>query len=730
MKKRILLPLFAGLLLVATATTAAFSYFEFNHKEAEISDIDTHGVNAQFQGSTQTYYRVYFFASPYYATGADGITSTDPVEIADDENNPYNDDTEYLVAGNAIGSTYANATYSGGNSYYFSCDSVDSSKLSTTETGETAIVRYPKKKWSGYIQANDSLNIEETSKYVVMSCANNISSDILSGVIAQSVYKDSWGFGPEFIGWSYKKDLVSSRTMSSSSSRYANSSSDWLVNADGSKASGTAYEIGNYGVQAVLTDAMISSQTSLAYIDSLGLDGSTKGDQVIYLYPVFAAKNGAKYNLINSHYTSFMKLRVNPGSNYASTQSDEIDYSQNRYTVPMQQTAVNNESDLSSTTAKSINYFTEDVYLSCDSTMKIQLDTDPLYSPNGGSWSGNWTTLVSNDDLIDSLDAGYYGFDIAFWQTSSSNTSYCQSTVTNTVTAFEDTNNYVKVIGSKNSSSSTSYGYYYANGYYFCFVIGIKKEHQYRITGDTLNGSINDYDSASDNRVYALNVETTSTNATDSTSSTFYFSKNFFVEAGDEISVLNGSGSTTSTIPYKFSAMDSANITTVNNEMESTQIYLNNNSTEYAAIGDGSPFSVSTDGKKLVVNTSGNYELLFIGTRTNGIATSVGVAYRDANINYSIVILSSKPTQTFFNDLDTLKTDSTFVAFATLSANLATGSATEFTDKDGNATTISDILTDYSKTKLIDTATDEEIPVSLFTNNEFYLYHDFVLYLA
>ena len=741
MKKRLFFSLLAGVLFTATAASNAFAIFEFTSSEVKVENVDTNGINAYFSESTQTYFQVYFFASPYYATGSDltdsdGNQITDPLEIANNENNPYNDDTPYCINHGSTDSTHATASYSDGTYYYYSAKSIDSSKLSKTATGVEAIDRYEKKKWSGYIMTNDTIGItKETSTYFALSCANNISSDDLSNVIAQSVFKDSWGFGPEFIGWTYNKELAAERCMYSSSERYGVTSGAYLVAADGSTESGTAYDIGNYGVQAVTTNAVISSQTSLAYIDSLTSDGSEKGDQIIYLYPIFAAKNNLKPKLINDKYTPFAKLRVNPGSEPENYQSDEIDYSVNRYTVPFQQTSVDNASISSSTTtARSYNYFADDVYV--DSSLDIRFDINPIRT-DYDDWSGSWVTLVTKSDLIGDLETGYYGFDIAYW-TYTSNSSRYQSraltTVQNTMTAFNNTNEYIKVIGSKSSSSSSSYGIYSSGGFYFAFVIGIRKEHNYRITGDDLNGSIDDYDSAYENRIYALNLSTSSSSTTSTTtSSKYYFSKNFYVDATDEISILNESSATTSTIGYSFSTMDDTNIEAINDRMEETGIYLNNNSNYYEAIGEGTPFTVSSDGKRLVANESGNYEFIFIVTRSNGTAKSINVAYRTSDVSYYIVLLSSKPTETFFNDINELTSNNdNLVAFVQISANMtADDSTTIFSDQNGDSVgTISEVLASAGKTKLFDSANDKEISLSLFTNNEFYLYHDYVLYLA
>lgn len=189
-----------------------------------------------------------------------------------------------------------------------------------------------------------------------------------------------------------------------------------------------------------------------------------------------------------------MKFRVNPGTNYNKKQDDEISYP-NRYTIPLEQT--------SKTDAGEINYFSNNVYINSDETFSIQLDVDPLDS--NGAWSGNWTSLLDNQAMKDlSLEEGYYGFDIYFAHAHDSTAKASASTnVVNAVNSFTASNEYVKIIGSKNSSNE--YGYATINGYPLVYVIGIRKQYEYRLAGTHLSGSLDNYEDASESIVYKHN---------------------------------------------------------------------------------------------------------------------------------------------------------------------------------------------------------------------------------
>lgn len=303
MKKYIFLALTSLLLL--SIPSFAYSLFVFKEKEINIENINTYAQNAHLNTVDKSnVFRVYFFASPYYSTGsdlfkADGSEIIDPLEIAEHVNNPYNNEEAYCLRhGQESGTEFSNVTYnpryawSNESHYYLSIASSTGDNLSFTSNENELITRHPKRRWSGYILPNAELNIVETSKYVMLEAENNIPITQLSKIIAQSVYKDYLGFGPEFIGWTYDKDLASERSRFTQWDRYETETNGTLVGQGGASISGTAYKIGDYGIQNVTSDQVITSSTSLSYIDNLtragststSIDGSSLNDNIIYLY--------------------------------------------------------------------------------------------------------------------------------------------------------------------------------------------------------------------------------------------------------------------------------------------------------------------------------------------------------------------------------------------------------------------------------------------------------------
>lgn len=699
----LLLFLFAPLLIM----TPALATFVFQKGELKVDNINTYTSNAKFDSDALNYFDLYFFASPYYATGAeiDGVSIDNPLEIANHTNNPYNSEEPYLINNKYCDYKNANVNYNGTN-YYWSTASTEGATTPVTVNSANPMTLYPKRKWSGYIRENG--DISETSTYIKISVSNNITNEQLNKIVAQSVFKDRWGFGPEFLGWTFDKSVAKTRAMHSATERYG--TADNLVDANGSAITGTAYTIGNFGVQDVTENVMLTSSTSLLYVDKFlsGNDGSAVGDNIIYLYPVFAAKNNLRPALINGASTPFMKLRVNPGTDYVDKQSGEVNYSINRYTYPMRQTNKRSDTDFGV-----INYFTENVYLSCSATDTVQLDVNPL---SGSVWSGSWGTMVDNANLISGLSEGYYSFDITFrW-------SYSPTSVSSVKSAFEATNKYIKVITSNNGD-----GAQYVAGSQTWFVIGIKKDYQYRATGTFLSGaSIGNYDAFSKYSIYSLNATTSE----GGTNSSFYFSKNISFLRNNEFTLLHQNETNDlNDLTYTFSKMSSANIDIINDFIDNG-VELNGNNTHYKELVDSDFLLTGTGAKSILARVSGTFDFLFIITTTNGIPTSVHVAYREAANKRSIVILNSKPAEEYFFDIEALRNDTSFVAYISLPLSSLVTNISEFTIIDGTKKALEDILALYPNKVLVDTASNFKIPLSVFANNEFVLNQDYVLYLS
>ena len=479
-----------GLIFIATAVTSAFAYFTFT-EPVTLENITTGADNAKFNETESDFYKVYFFASPYYATGAtiDGEEITDPLKIADSgSKNPYNQDNEYGLIGGKVSDAFANAIFPDkpNEKYYISAESIDSSKLGTNG----AIKLWPQKYWSGYILENPDYGIyEKTSTYVSLTVNANIPSDVLSDIIAQTVFKDQYGFGPEFIGWTYDMEACNTRVRYNGN-RYA---SDWKMKRIDSKGWGTGGsndQIGNYGFQGSIEQ--ISSSTSLYYIDNLGsssssntsIDGSLKGDHVIYLYPVFMAKNYAADKCIGGKATTIAKFRINPEVNengeytYQTKQSGEVNYDESRYTVALFQ---NETTDINEP-----NYFTNDMYFDTSGTgviKNIQLDMNP--SKGNSDWASYWSTVLDYDALKAlNLSSGYYNIFMSLWAADGNSTTEQELQTQNikqVIQSFENSNKYVKILSSTNSDGTPgikSLPFYNAtdgNKKHVCYVIGFQE---------------------------------------------------------------------------------------------------------------------------------------------------------------------------------------------------------------------------------------------------------------
>lgn len=736
-----------GLLFLVTGITSAFALFNFTDP-VSIDNIGTTSDNAKFNQVESDFYKIYFFASPYYATGAtiDGKAVTNPLEIADSgDKNPYNQNEGYGLIGQKLEGSdadkYANATFHSGDKFYISAEHIDQDKLDSYG----AITMYPKKYFTGYIMANPNYGIvERTSTYVSLTVNANISSDILSDIVAQTVYKDRYGFGPEFIGWTYDKEACNKR-VTYGDKRYQNDSSVKRIDTKG-YGLGNGDQIGNYGVQGEIS--RITSSTSLYYIDNLGdtsdansIDGSPKGDHVIYLYPVFMAKNYYSSKMINGVSTPIVKFRVNPEQDedgnytYDYKQNGEIDYSKNRFTEGFFQTADN---DITKP-----NYYATDVYVettkrSNERIQDMRLDVNPHKRSSetvGTAWVDHWTTILDFDDLANlNLETGYYNFYISLWQlldTSTGSFSEDEETkkVENVMASFSSTNKYIKVIGSTREDKKT-YGInwmsmtnsIYSNKKAVCYVIGIEKVEEYRLTGNSLNGSINNYASANRKRLYQSEVQS------DDSTIKYYFSNSISLKENDVFSILM-EDTTTLTIPYSFSKMSEEILDTYNNAL---RLSNHTNKTPFASVDDSAKINLDTSAatiNKLICKTSGIYEIMVAISYKNGEASNISVSYRELDASYFIFILKSKPTDDFFFDYDELTKSDTFLAVATFNLYSPINSTSIFQGVDNSEINIAKIKQAYPNMVLKDSATGWEIKYSLFDSGKFILNRNYVLYL-
>ncbi len=678
-----------------------YAFFIFGtdyFKNANLGVNDIYVSNTSFDDDDDSYYKVYFFASPYYATGSGSTPSLeeDPLQIANSETNPYNNSTDtYCTIGASKGENFSNAFYKDKNTGNVTGNHYVTYKKNNVEylTGNYGDLEFFNvRDFTGYIRANEELAIEQTYTYVCADFKGNISSDYLSGIIAATEFKDAWGFGPEFIGWTYDKEASFYRTVyegtatdtgtstSTSYVRYSKGLGLYKCDTRGYGYGGgtVAEEIGNFGVQGTIDQ--VTSETSLEYLDSLSVDGSEKGDHIIYLYPVFSEKN---YSSDKKFYDStafgdsvaapMVKFRVNPGTNYTSKQSDEIDYTQNRYTTCLFIESLNES-------RTNPNYHTGNFYLDNDSV--IQLDFD--------DWSGTWVTILDNTALDAlKLENGYYNIDLTFWHSGS-------SSLDSTVTAYEESNNYVEVLSGTVVSGHKWTCYY---------VIGIQKvEDFYLNVHSSDGGSI---------------VKTADLRITPEIDGTLYYVvDNVFLNEGQILSFSNSNISTLGVISD-----------------DDLSKYNGKNGTAYSK-----PGTVGTDtnviklsDNKITVNKSGHYSFIALINYDEGVASSATVAYKENDIKYHLIIYKFNSIysvngeiidETVFSDTSNKNIYASYVG--TGNSYLTNKTVITYNDTNKSSITIESI---YNQGYVfVDTATGCEIPYSVFESGAFCLNRSYVLY--
>ena len=752
--KRVFILVFTVLLLSVGLISSGFAFYNFSdiHK---IDDITTNFINTKFNEINNDYYRIYFFASPYYATGADGFTSDDPLVIADSENNPYKyKEDPYLIGGpQATNNKQANIFFPDGSKFYFAAKEIDNEKLNSTKPGEVngseVITKFNKCDFTGFIRENDSIGITQREyNYVSITVKGSISSSLLSSVIAGTEFKDQYGFGPEFVGWTYDKETSKKRAMYDGSRYKDMSSLGWKIvdNRGWKLTQGTPYGIGNYGCQGEISQ--ISENTSLNYLDNLAstsdsttaADGSKLNDHIIYLYPVFEAKNYSPDKSIGGVTTPFLKFRINSDNDlnsdtfYAYKQIGEIDYSKKRYTVGLFQNEKDNNDDLE------INYYTKGIYI--DTTGKSDIKNIQI---DANLWREAWNTIIDYQEL--NLEPGYYNVDINFMQykITSDITSFEKeqnTRVTNLVQKFKNTNKYVAVYGSKQNDYRDTYGLYWLLQNYentnkdpTSYVVGFQKIDEYHVTGNNLNGSINDYSAPGYKKIFITDIGNAHTQ--------YYTIDRIYLTEGDEIAFLNENCSSLNDVKYYLDAMTNIEITNFNKALKDSNhtaknpfsslgeksiiVDKNNNTSEGNVL-----LSLSEDSKKVKALASGNFSLVFCFELENGLPTSINIGYRKNDEENTIMILNQKPSDDVFIDYDSLIKSSNYFAshesdvFAKLSLE------TSIFCKDDNSINNFDKLFTYCENnnkQLIDTATGLEVTRDIFASRSFILNRSFVLYL-
>lgn len=710
MKRLLAVIMLIALLSAPIFVQAGYSLFVFTGTAAAEIKQTISATNTMFGEVSNDYYQVYFFASPYYATGTGTTPSTDedPLTIANSENNPYNDKSPFCLTGDSHDDDGMNITLNGKR--YASCiiNKDENGNLLNGGDGRALdLTFYEKRDYTGYIRANEveingkKVTIEKTSTYVSFTVQGNIHADLLDAIVAQSEYKDVWGFGPEFIGWTADKEKTCSRTIYDGNRYHTGGKypSYEITKTDSNTyaISESTEKVGYYGCQGVIEQ--VTSNTSLSALDESDKDGSKAGDKVIYLYPVFAAKNYEKTYAIEDkkEYTPMIKFRVNPGEKPGKYQSDEIDYSleQQRYTVCLFQRKLvaPSATDTSGEQEYNVNYYTGDFYIDEENT--IQLDYN--------NFNLGWATILDNDTIHKELSSGYYNVDMTF---------VFNQTDSDTQTAlkkqYEQSKKYVFIYSGIQDSSA--------------FVIGFQKVDDFRMVYEQEN-STPSYAGGDYEQVYTV---------TDNNENRYYYVDEVYLDEGKKFQFMIESGG------IKMTTMTGSSSLTFNGK---------NYSNGY---GDDKEMSISD--RTMTCNVAGYYSFLFTVDYQNGVPKEVKVAYLKHENKCSIVILSGNTEGNIFigqTELDTCvptwdengkitgetALKNAIVAYysadkhSTVSASGNSFQVYQLGNSSVTTMLVGTFLQSMQGKKLYDTATGLEV-TGLFENGDFQLNRNYVLYIG
>ncbi len=719
MKRILTLALLFSLLLTPLAVGVGYSLFAYSGQQdhAEVAAKVSSANTLLNENEKTEYYRVYFFASPYYATGAEinGTTVTDPLEIANSEANPYNSDEEYfLIGSDGIPEHFSNVELSAGN-YCYATYKNRNTEIAIGSAG--AFDLFSKKDYTGYIRANPDLGISEnTSTYVSLTVQGNIGMEQLNGIIASSEFRDQYGFGPEFIGWTYDQSAASERILFSNGERYTTANSHYLGDSAGNRISGTAYLLGNYGFQGEIEQ--VSSTTSLKAIDDTTEDGSLAGDHVIYLYPVFLAKNYSKPTSVGGKYTPILKFRVNAdaseqeglGHRYEYQQTAEIDYSVDRYTVGLFQRTLN-------TDKTNVNYYIHNFYL--DSGASVQLD---ICSVDSRGWGNAWSSILTDDTIKGfQLPQGYYNIDITFVYGFGTSTP-ADTDLSKLKQIYEDSDRYTFLYTSQDANGGSKGTVQYpvdqtSGSMTAYYVIGFQRVEEFRLVGDDLNHSLSNYTADGYKTLYSV---------TQLGDRVQYLVDRVYLSAGNRISVLIASedGKSGADLSYTFASFEQTVLTDINGTYRTNYCALGQSATDGA--------SIFLKNGQLTVGRSGSYTFIFNVSYQNGKPSSISVAYQENDSQYSLIVLNGKPSNRYFThapDFDrniVARCNAPMRSFLNIDSGLSTGPALPETTAD--VSDIETLFSYYSGKKMIDTATGEVLSYELFQNGTFCLNRDYVVY--
>ena len=808
--KRLGILLGSILLGVGVITTSAFAYFNFSENSITSKNTDTQNNyvnNIKFDNTTTVdrTFNLYFFASPYYATGSDtsnneiswsDAKSISPLDICNmGTSNPYNDTSDCKIAGMTLegsdASKYANVIYNSGGYAYISlpegaCNVDDSGKFKVDEQDSSGnyigISKYYKTRdFTGYLTLYNNgsggqegtlitdsngnyIDIDDSKIYTYykITVTGGIKADQLNKIIANTEFKDRYGFGPEFMGWTYNKQECFNRvtyTKSSDSSinlRYIKNPSDCGVTSSNNNVMSTydnkgwgiswgnmTEQIGNYGDNTEVS--ILSADDSLIYINSLGVDGSSKNDNNIFLYPVFGSKNMIKHN--SGSQSPILKMRTNPITDetdddyYKYHQKGEIDYDYSNETDSGRFTSYFNyipEATIDANGIAEPNYTLKNFYVNQstddDKNYINNYQLDVNFTKSNKSWTDSWYTLINSKTLADSIKfyddyfktyGGYFDIDIYFVQS----TTY-------TFTSLKYPENYINDVTKVNTDTITVDN----TSYSFSYIIGIKRDNTLKITGLTDSNSIFDYNSGSKNNSFLYKSSVIHEDDSDSSIWYYFTSNSIKLSENQDISVMiqNALNLKDTHDLASFTYMNDERLETYNNALTSSSFIENKTKYKacdenaklvskretYTATNPNSPQSTLTIENFPIINTTeeGTYELLIAVNYSKGFPYNIEVGYREIATDNVLLVLNTMPSKTsngyLYSEIYETYSDN-IVCEGTFQNNTIITTSTEFSND--NKISISDT------TEIIDLATGIDV-TSLISNGKFYSTRNMILY--
>ena len=782
---------------IVALTTSAFAYFNFSSNSSTDTNANANNKdyvnNIEFdENSTEDSdrtYTLYFFASPYYATGyetetisseTDAIEDlTDPLTIAESDDNPYIDSTEYCITSYTALTddevNYANYTDSSGNYRYISTPDYDVSigtKLSTVTN------KYTKTDFFGTVEADNEAhdvgefvyktdsNGNEQALYFKVEVEDSIKSDVLRNIYASTVFKNRYGFSPEFMGWTYDKQACFERVTCSawdnSYHRYYNN--DYLGNyydlkmnsvttdSDGNVTinSDNPDQIGNFGANSYID--IFSSDDSLYGIDNNARDGSGSNDKVIYLYPVFGDRTISTSTSVKK--APILKMLSNPDTDETSNtyykyhQEGENDYSiGSDYTTERKATFLTYNKDIDLTLSSGVtepNYTLKNFYVDQEKDENDEFKNYYLLevlTVDNDAYSSSWGELFDNKNLIDLFNISdttkkeyFENFVNSYYGTFDIDIILSQSDFT--FSAFKNPELY---INNPTKKSAT------INGITVYYVIGLKRNNSLKFI--TSNNNVLNYGSRrnvnyftktsliwdqSEDSSYWHYYTCQPFEVTDTTnfySVMFKESYGYCVDSTNKYTKKFGR-ITTNVLKAFNNYLDESNFTNKVNYVTANEKQNVTASTATQTISDGESQKTATNFPTITIKKKGTYEILAAVKYSDGFPSDIQIGFREYTEVCNLLVLSQDPISAKSTSQNYKYSDitSTYKDSILLEGEFTIGDTITKDTKIGK-TKFSEILSSstYKDKELYDLATDQPVK-TLIENKEFVLSRNMILY--